>query len=141
MVFDVFFASQVHLMASGSEDERADTASLHLGFGLTQFGDLVKQHKNGRPFRFVPFWLVWWVSCQSIFSGVAGEHSGANMQGTGHAGFGNETLPGTAQLLQTQGMNFPRTVSFWRTIFMSTPMVYSLQRCALVLEAMLVPAM
>ena len=107
MVFDVFFASQVHLMASGSEDERADTASLHLGFGLTQFGDLVKQHKNGRPFRFVPFWLVWWISCQSIFSGVAGEHSGANMQGTGHAGFGNETLPGTAQLLQTQGMNFP----------------------------------
>ena len=94
-------------MARGSEYGRADAASLHLGFGLTQFGDLVKQHKNGHPFRFVPFWLVWWISCQSIFLGVAGEHSGANMQGTGHAGFCNETLPDTAHLLQTQGMNFP----------------------------------
>ena len=96
-------------MASGSEYERADAASVnfHVAFGLTRFGDLLKQHENGHPFRFVPFWLVWWISCQSIFLGVAGEHSGTNMQGTGHAGFRNETLPDTAQFLQTQGMNFP----------------------------------
>eukprot|EP00435_Cladocopium_sp_Y103_P063708 s839_g25.t1 len=101
--------SLVHLMASVCEYERADAASMncHLGSGLARFGDLVKQHKNGHPFRFIPFWLVWWISCQSIFSGVAGEHSGGNMQGPGHAGFRNETLSDPVQLLQTEGRNIP----------------------------------